>query len=1607
MPADNIWVNGGEVNTTLNLEICNNFGIGSLCKDKEAADLTFKPRPYPSPNPNHYAVLEKPGINRHVMRGCFNSQPENSNFYSAKAPWEAGYIDGYVQCDDYQGSFCAHPSRKEKCFTKAPGGLADFTHPMNIKGTDFLRNGFVIDKCECSMVEEALKDSDYPGILYDTEENGNHLYTCWANKHYRARRGGFLGTGDYDQSCCEPDNNQKCIQKGYTIGTISEKTKENTYGNASEDDDESGYQDEICDQFEYRGSDWTAYQPGELWDGRDKDFGPFDTVPTKCYHWYNPPLDELPGNKKDKNNCSQYLLKWALSCKWCKDNRPTNDALKNCERGTNNCNSPRKCGGGCTKTLDGLLDNTCEWKLAEDDCKICNSDLWDAIPGGWEALADEDHPKHLMAKFAFYPKVIKAKTTNDASCKQPNAVLAEGKPILTLSNSDEGNYLNKNSTTFMGLGPWTNDYTDITFWNKDTVTEYSSNSPAGLVAGYNTSCGEESWTGNADIITTQHTLESVKYCLEKSTEGLCNSVTDCDWKNDQCVPNSVEYRLNLSNYCLEKGTEEVCNSDFKCNWDNDKCLPNRENMIKIEGSENWSIWSDAAVVGDPNGAIQNLESCTFKEGKTGFNFNPRSHTVCARNHNLTGYGESDKENSYLAKLWLEGKWDMTQYTGITDNIIDEGISDETKKERKIEAVRCCLGLSPKYNSETKIYEDPVDLSKERFKLCRPGFSCPSSDACKDLFQDMFENDNNDINYYQFGEAFPDGYRLEGSSELSDDIMENKSYYAKAYCEMMSGGTADLFGRLPVEKVDPETDEIVGCGHDPRAELNCRKAMYNYCVEPVEVNLQDPDGVGVGVDVTKIGYPLRVFTDTCKDWCSQIKLSDSLPGQKGVCDMALGKTCQQLQVDGWIDPTNWGNSKLLKFVDPDGNWIENPDLESNNPEPESSEELDTTIFGSHKNLTAKRIKNVCGCFLMGAECGNGNCSVSYCGAGTDGSKGPGMVKFGKTSEYKESVREGCSNEFPNNPDGNYVNEVVCNMKTVYDYDGVDSEARAWTSNIDSNEFTCLAGDRSKGCFSGCNYVNYNDTCWLASPEERKQDLVFDVPNPTNQENFGDLKRINTWACEDKSVGDSCKTYDGEYGCFGYCGINDYTLEKPQGNCGTSEWFNHQMNINPSEVRYKQRKELIENNDLDQKPNVSYSWPKWQNFYAEQDQIPKSTPVKDANTTYNISGWGSYKTGTDGKPVSFDGNNSLNDIDKNLCSFGACADPDAVKPFRNYLAPKTCPSSCSVSMTTVVNNQGAIIGGINSSLNGQFACQTNANWSLNSLSNNNNASYIGLMGQNDCSNQLDLLGSEDCTKCSLDSKDGSCDECKELLRCGYGSNVCVDSTNVGTDFETGEDVISGDNCNVCVAPKNNICCVSPNINPYTTSAEKISWDEANHGENGLLATLGNRVSYVCSKSCPNGSVNLKDLEAQNCGNTPCAERTESNCLDCETCTWVDEDLENFVTGHCSAQCPLPPSNTNKGWGVQQKETGEHPEFPTPAPTLAPTIPPTSGPGITDSPTNPTDPPSSGSSVVVPVVAGVVGALALGGGLFWYFSNKKTKKAVLKATAVPMGIPVGKIK
>lgn len=1533
-----IWENGLTVHNELNENCSTNDSFLSLtCKDKDRISgssgsqdnrtfFEYPRKPIPAPNPSHYAVLEKPGINRYVMRGCFETSDDPDLPLWNIDREIGGNINMNTKkktiCDDYTGTFCGRGgSAKNTCKNDAPGGLADFTHPMPIHGEEFLKNGFIIDRCECKLDTDQLKDKSSGntcGAILTNQKSPTN-YTCFKDKRFDTCEYDVLFTTIKD-SCCQKDANNICMNEGYKIGNAEYKTTQTEDGvQYKEDDPDFESSNKIystggavdlhsgCGGFSFPLSDWTPYQPGEIWDGRKDNEVNSQQQDYTCHSWYNPSVDELPQDQKHKNNCTQYLLKWAKSCEWCKKHKsiPSNDGLQICDKGINGCSGSNQCVGDCTPTFGGLFSDSCSFYM-EQECNICDSKLWDQVPGGWEALVDPDHPKHEMAMYTYIPKIMK--TRENAGEKQPATMFnsnLEPKIVGDLVDNEDKVLNNKNITTFTGLGP----FFDNEIIRSAEIQEYRNNKPGILFNTNETDrSGEFTWSNNYDI----------------------------NYKGEQTVvdhPRCSQTSGNRIGYTYDTSSNNEDGNDInRSAWQMTKLARDKHNMTNIG---------------------RRLENCTYSSPKSEDDQNPSSHTVCERNPNLTGFGECDADTDHYAKLWIDGKWDLSRYTGKTE-LVDEGLTKDQLKDRKIEAMRCCIGLSPKYKTKDNDYETPIDepsLEYERLQTCRPGYTCPSSNACKDLFKDLFANkwdiSEGGFNPYYFGQSYPEDFSLKGNDKMTDVEMKNSAYYAKAYCEMMSGGVQGV------------TNELIGCGHDHNTEVDCRKFMYNYCSTPVKVDLQDPNGVSDDIKTKSIKYPLRVFTEGCYDWCRQDKLADSLPSQKGVCDMALGKTCQQLQVDGWIDVNNWGNSKILKFADDEGNWVENP-----SGEPPGSGELPV---GIHKGLTLDRIRNVCGCFLLGSECSGDNCSVSYCGAGTEGQKGPGPVSMERI-EWDDTSVDYTKNE---------VNKTIYDMKNVYDYNG-PRESSAWEEHIDQTEFSCYNDEnvQEQQCFSGCNYVNYNDTCWLASPDERLQDTTINSPTAEPEEqkiegfsNIEKFKDINVWECENVDAGDSCKTYNGKYGCFGSCSIDDYNVDGDvKGNCGTDEWFDHRMNINPGEREFKIRKSFYD--DLDSKPpnvhaNKSRNWSKWQNFYAEWKNIPNTIPLKDSNAKIDVPGWGSYKTDGDGRPIDF---SSKNDP---ICFFPSCAnDRDSVKPYKYIKSLPECGSTCSVSMQTSINNQGAVVGGIVSSLNAKNSCNLqNADWDTRALDSKNNGPYISMMGSNDCSALLDVINSNniDCGNCTIDSQGAECNDCKKLYECTYGSQICVEAE-------------TGDNCQLCTQPKPNICCVSPNENPYESGPTKIAWDLAN---NLLLQGVGNYVSFICDKTCPVGSIPLETLEAKCI--IPCDQRfDESSCGTCEYCTWVPENSEHAVSAHCAAVCPLPPPRNDVsqgGWGVEIENVGTF--APVPLETNPPTVAPTPTP-ITNEPstgpigetTSPTDTPVSGANIglILAVTGGSVGFIIL---------------------------------
>lgn len=1519
----NIWENGDQVTNDINAS-CNiyNGGIQSITvKQKTPIEgqsgtqsgtktyYEYQRKPYPAPNPSHYAVVEAPGINRYVMRGCFKTSKD-----PGVPIWQQDNNQITI-CDDYDGTYCGGSLvRKATCQNDAPGGLADFTHPMPIHGIDFLKNGFIIDRCECQLDLDILKDKPFDeGCAILTSNAGNMPvnYTCTRDKRYRTCEIDWVVTKTVDE-CCDPTANYKCIHEGYKIGNKEYKKGYNISNDSGsmtvyEDDDTydnyrtsystGSYNPPIksCSNAKFGGSDWTPYQPSELWDGRIKDSEPSES----CVNWYNPSIEDLPIDKKDKNNCTQYLMKWAKSCQWCKDNNliGSNDPMQICSEGSEGCSEARKCSGECTDSIFSFLREgvkTCSL-TTKQQCNICDSKLWDYIPGGWEALVDPNHPKHDIAKFSYIPKIIKSRDNRlQPDVSIDNIGNVDDSKILDYNNN---NMNNKLTTTFTGLGPFV-DEEIFGIRNKqsslpDLKEEFTGRNDKQqfpfIVVGIGAAVGGAAWgtadSNGADYYNNQpNNLFNIQ---DSSRAG------DFNWTNNNNISKGINDTGNPRCDPSDKSNKISYNYDGNSNT-------------------NYSVWQDIDIASNNNMEFINrtLENCTFFSPRVKDDEPPSAHTMCERNPNLTGYGECDKDTDYYGMLWIDGKWDLSKYTGI-DKLTDEGLSTKELKQRRIEAMRCCLGLSPKYETKDNNYKSlppgPL-LEEERFNLCRPAFTAPSSDACKDLYNILFEGkwnkDEGGFNIAEWGISYPHNYSLKGSNTATDDEMTNSIYYTKAYCQMMSGN------------VDGVKDILTGCGHDFDTEVDCRKFTYNYCSTPTKVNVQDKQSlIDIGItDINAIEYPLRVFNDTCYNWCREDKLKDSLPGQKGVCDMAIGKTCQQLQVDGWIDPDNWYNSKILSFVDTNGNWTE--------------ENKDGTTI-THTGLTAERLKNVCGCFLLGSECGADDCSIAFCGAGTNAEKGPGPISMNKVNWDQ---------------DYDYINNNKINKSynfSTFNFPGGNSNP--WSENIDPYEFSCYNPDNvnEQQCFTGCNYVNYNDTCWLASPEERPQNLI---------EGFNNINNINTWECDNDNVGDSCKTYNQKYGCFGYCSIDDYNnLDNiHRGQCGTDEWFNHKMNINPGEQEYKQRKSFYDslgnskpNNVF---PNKSRSWTKWQNYYANWKDIP-SNISGDANSKIIIPGWGSINTDSQGNPLNYSNKNLP------ICYYPSCAnDKDSVKPYKYMKQLPECGNSCSMSIQNSVNNQGVVVGGIISSVNAYNGCnyqdKKEENWDTKVLNSKNNSYYIAWLGQKDCSHILDKINNNnlDCTLCTVDSpRDATCSDCLDLFSCIHGSELCINIDN-------------GDNCNICNDEKPITCCVDPNLNPYDSqSNEYIQWKNANES---LLSKTSNYINYICAKSCPIGTTPINEL----CNNN-CKSNNKNDCESCDYCIWIESQINEGIDAHCAPKCPQHPGN---GWGISIEEVGDYDSI------ILPTNSPDGNNGTTETTSPATNNISNNGIIIASIFSGLIGII-----------------------------------
>lgn len=377
-------------------------------------------------------------------------------------------------------------------------------------------------------------------------------------------------------------------------------------------------------------------------------------------------------------------------------------------------------------------------------------------------------------------------------------------------------------------------------------------------------------------------------------------------------------------------------------------------------------------------------------------------------------------------------------------------------------------------------------------------------------------------------------------------------------------------------------------------------------------------------------------------------------------------------------------------------------------------------------------------------------------------------------------------------------------------------------------------------------------------------------------------IDKWNCEDNY----CDAYNNSYSCFGYC---PYGV-RGEGNCGTSDWFELPMKLNPQEENVKYRQKLIDaqidkiQEQIDKNPgdpgvgvllgkikdikrnlfaNPTRSWDRWQNYYTERNKLPEG--LKEGNVV-SIPGFGKY-TVRAGK-------------DQDVCLYCNPYNENALKPYRFYKNIPVCSSSCSIQSQNTITNQGIVVGSINLTINNQNACQNvieNNDGEINPLKEVTNLKYINYLSKNDCR-------AGECLKCTQEdilknrTRDGFfCGGCGEMLDCISNSEICIQLEN-------------GDNCASCREPRGQICCTSP----------EDARDPEKNKE--LINIVGNNISYICSEECPSGTSDLKDLE-RTCG-LECVQRTsEEECKKCRVCTWISSENK------CAAMCPPGPWNIKK--------------------------------------------------------------------------------------------------
>jgi hypothetical protein len=954
---------------------------------------------------------------------------------------------------------------------------------------------------------------------------------------------------------------------------------------------------------------------------------------------------------------------------------------------------------------------------ATDDCQICDSEFWDWIPGGWQAVIDKSSNLHNLALTAYIPKFQNLQTS--ATCNQ----------------------------TSLGLG--------------------SSN-------------------------------HNVAYCGKDNRNNRCSVVC-----GQGCV---------------------------KVSWDT--TLANNATLVDN-------------LVGTTGGINANIPSEQCPD------------LLCERNPVLTLRGTSEEENNTLVHNWMNGIFDLTtlhgQNTGIDNPFIPDtrayGQPDELAK-RTIKALRCCLGTGPGFKSsdgfkggpKTQPNKDPFGGS-EMWILsdCPPGVICPSSDTCKDLFKSVLDGTNEHVtmDLNDFGSpSYPTGFSLDTNATggVSEDILLNPAYYAKAYCEMMSGGSTKTL--TPAMGLDDDINTL------------CRKAMYNYCISPVNVDVINnsnywnapilastpPDKNGT-YSKTTYDLPLKIFTQGCNMWFKN-ELQQVMPSDYGTRDMLLGSACQKLQVDGWYNPVGPDQSPLLQaFVNKSGKITD-----------KSGTVFDLSYIGSASATSGTGsipglLANTCNCFLLGSKCqgsSGSNCSYQYCGAGIGGQI---KIDTGNPTEIISPL----NTPVDLSP---YTSKLGADGKAIGDSSWTkyqDVVAPGWTTGLKSTNFTCAEGNAGQGttisaneaggtsnCFSNCNYVNEYDVCWNASP--------------TNRKYSGEMLGGNTrWNCDfSEHSGDTCDpSKETSYSCYGDC---ENGTTKKDGtkfpSCGTQTWFDSNLSLNPGEMKVKQNRSVGKSDIMDT--------PYWQNFYSDASEHVSSANIPNIGSIYNPS-------------------RSL------LASDSVCGSVSSIKPYNTQFM---AANQCIISQTVSVNNQGTISGAVG--INQVGSCNASSIFQGHDQFN-----FLRYMGTTDCTGQ-DTVCWNNNNFCLSDGSGGS-HSGENCMYCGNSNSAIIDAPN-----------------------KPNTCCLDPSLgqdNVYKTANSTIL-NAVTLGDTPVVSYFCS--SGTCPTGSSDLAILQSTCGTSfTCSNSTDQATCES-CQYCKWqpiyTTGPDGTPIDSGTKHCSAVCPLAPQN---GW------------------------------------------------------------------------------------------------